>query len=93
MRRHPDSGQPALYVNHGYTVGLEGMRRDEGRALLEFLFRHLTRDEFRYRHHWQPGSLLMWDNRCVVHFADGGYEGHRRLMYRSTLAGERPQRA
>lgn len=93
VRRHPASGRPALYVNHVYTVGIEGMRRDESRALLEFLFGHLTQPEFVHRHRWQPGSLLMWDNRCVVHFADGGYEGHRRLMYRSTLAGERPVRA
>ena len=93
VRRHPDSGRPALYVNPVYTIGIEGMRQDESRALLDFLCRHLTREEFVHRHHWQAGSLLMWDNRCLVHFADGGYEGHRRLMYRSTLAGERPVRA
>lgn len=93
LRRHAESGRVALYVNHVYTVGIEGMRRDESRALLDFLFRHMTREEFCYRHRWQPGSLLMWDNRCAIHLASGGYEGHRRLMYRSTLAGERPQRA
>ncbi len=69
------------------------MRADKRPALLEYLFAHMTRAEFVYRHRWEPGSLLMWDNRCVVHYADGGYEGHRRVMYRSTLAGERPQRA
>lgn len=93
VRRHPGSGRPTLYVNHVYTVGIDGMRVDESRALLEYLFAHMTREEFVYRHRWEPGSLLMWDNRCVVHYADGGYEGHRRVMYRSTLAGERPQRA
>ncbi len=93
VRRHPGSGQPTLYVNHVYTIGIDGMRVDESRTLLEFLFKHMTREEFVYRHRWEQGSLLMWDNRCVVHYADGGYEGHRRQMYRSTLAGERPQRA
>lgn len=92
-RRHLESGRTALFVNHVYTVGIAGMHLDESRALLDFLFRHLTREEFIYRHRWEPGTLLMWDNRRVVHYADGGYEGHRRLMYRSTLAGERPQRA
>lgn len=93
VRRHPGSGRPTLYVNHVYTVGIDGLRVDESRALLEFLFKHMTREEFVYRHRWEADSLLMWDNRCVVHYADGGYEGHRRQMYRSTLAGERPQRA
>lgn len=93
LRRHPDSDRVSLYVNHVYTVGIEGMRLDESRALLEFLFQHMTREEFLYRHRWQPGSLLMWDNRCVIHLASGGYEGHRRLMYRTTLAGEAPIRA
>ena len=60
------------------------------RALLDFLFKHMTRPAFIYRHRWQAGTLMMWDNRCVVHYAEGGYEGHRRLMYRTTLAGERP---
>ena len=93
VRRHPLSGRPALYVNHVYTLGIEGMRADESQALLEFLFRHMTRPEFVHRHHWQPGMLLVWDNRCAVHYADGGYEGHRRLMFRTTVAGERPQAA
>ena len=66
------------------------MHVDEGRALLEFLFRHMTREEFVYRHQWRKSTLLMWDNRCVVHYAAGGYEGHRRLMYRTTVAGECP---
>lgn len=90
VRTHPVSGRRALYVNHVYTIGIEGMRADESRALLEFLFAHMTRPEFVWRHRWQPGVLLMWDNRCVVHMAEGGYEGHRRLMYRTTLAGETP---
>ena len=93
VRRHPLSGRNALYVNHVYTLGIEGMRADESQALLEFLFKHMTRNEFIYRHRWQPHTLLLWDNRCVLHYADGGYEGHRRLMYRTTVAGERPQAA
>ncbi len=90
IRRHAESGRETLYVNHVYTVGIEGLRQDESRAILDYLFAHFTRPEYQYRHRWQPGSLLMWDNRCVIHLATGGYEGHRRLMYRSTLAGERP---
>ncbi len=90
VRRHPLSGRRALFVNHVYTIAIAGMHAAESRALLEFLFRHLTRPEFRFRHRWQPRTLLMWDNRSVVHYAEGGYEGHRRVMYRTTLAGEQP---
>ncbi len=90
VRRHPVSGRRSLFVNHVYTIGIEGMRADESRALLEFLFKHMTRPEFVHRHRWHADTLVVWDNRCVVHYADGGYEGHRRLMYRSTIAGERP---
>jgi len=93
VRRHPLSGRCALYINHVYTIGIEGMRGDESQALLDFLFKHLVRHEFIYRHHWQPRTLLLWDNRCVIHYADGGYEGHSRLMFRTTVAGERPQAA
>ena len=50
----------------------------------------MTQAEYVYRHRWQAGTVVMWDNRCVVHYAEGGYAGHRRLMYRTTLAGERP---
>ncbi len=91
VRRHPLSGRPALYINHVYTLAIVGLHAEESRALLEFLFRHMTRDEFVYRHRWRDRTLLIWDNRCVVHYADGGYEGHQRLMYRTTIAGERPQ--
>lgn len=93
VRRHPLSGRCALYLNHVYTLGIEGMRADESQALLDFLCKHLTRHEFIYRHRWRPHMLLMWDNRAVVHYADGGYEGHSRLMFRTTVAGERPRAA
>lgn len=90
VRRHPAPGRVSLFVNHVYTVGIVGMRGAESRALLEFLFKHMTQRDFVHRHRWQPRTLVMWDNRRVVHYAEGGYEGHRRVMYRATLAGEAP---
>ena len=88
-RRHPETGRVALYVSPGYTIGIAGLPNDEAQALLAELFAHQAQDRFVYRHRWQQGMLLLWDNRCLVHAATGGYPGHRRLLHRITV-GERP---
>jgi taurine dioxygenase len=85
-RVHPETGRTALFVSMGYTIGIEGMPEDEATALLIELFTHQTREEFVYRHRWAQGMLLLWDNRCVLHAATGGYQGHRRLLHRITIA-------
>ena len=85
-RAHPETGRTALFVSMGYTIGIEGMTDEEATALLLELFAHQVRAEFVYRHRWSQGMLVMWDNRCVVHAATGGYQGHRRLLHRITVA-------
>jgi taurine dioxygenase len=90
VRRHPVTGRKALFVNPVYTVAIEGLHPDENFTLLKFLYDHMTKDEFVHRHRWQPDMLVLWDNRSTMHFADGGYDGHRRVMHRTTLAGDRP---
>jgi taurine dioxygenase len=50
----------------------------------------MTQEQFVYRHRWAPGMVLLWDNRCTAHFAEGGYDGHLRVMHRTTVAGEVP---
>ena len=90
VRTHPVTGRKALFVSPVYTVGIEGMTLKESHAILGFLFAHMTQEEFIYRHKWAPGMLLMWDNRCTVHFAEGGYDGHLRVMHRTTVAGDAP---
>lgn len=87
-RRHPETGRLALFVSPGYTIGIEGLPADEGQALLNELFAHQGQERFVYRHRWRAGMLVMWDNRCLVHAATGGYAGHRRLLHRITV-GER----
>ena len=89
-RTHPVTGRKALFISPVYTVAIEGLTPAESEALLGYLFKHLTQDEFIYRHRWQAGMLLMWDNRCTMHFAEGGYDGHLRLMHRTTVAGDAP---
>lgn len=90
VRTHPVTGRKALYVSPVYTVGIEGMTHEESAAILGFLYNHMTKDEFVYRHKWRENMLTMWDNRCTLHFADGGYDGHLRVMHRTTVAGDVP---
>lgn len=90
IRTHPETGEKILWVNRTYTIGIEDLRADEGKALLDFLCAFATRDEFVYRHKWQKNMLTMWDNRRVQHFADAGFDGHRRVMWRTTTAGSVP---
>jgi len=90
VRTHPVTGRKALFISPVYTVGIEGMTPKESAAVLGFLFQHMTQDHLIYRHRWRPKMLLMWDNRCTMHFAEGGYDGHLRVMHRTTVAGDVP---
>jgi taurine dioxygenase len=85
IRTHPETGAATLYSTFGYIVGIEGMDDEEAGALLGELYAWQTREEFRYVHRWQPDMLVMWDNRCVLHRATGGYDGHERLLHRTTI--------
>ena len=74
-----------------YAVGFEGMNEDESRPILQFLNDHITQPAFTCRLRWQPKTLTIWDNRICVHQAFNDYDGFRREMYRTTIAGESPR--
>ena len=86
VQRHPETGEEALYSTLGYIIGIEGMDQADAIALLSELAQWQSRDEFVYRHRWEPDMPVMWDNRSVLHKATGGYEGHRRELHRTTIA-------
>ena len=86
IREHPETGRLGIFGCIGYIIGIDGMPDDEARHLLFELYAWQTRDEFVYRHRWQPDMLVMWDNRSVLHKATGGYDGHDRLLHRTTIA-------
>ncbi len=91
VRTHPETGRKLLYLSPRFTIGIEGMDDAAAQPLLDALFAHQLRPEFLYRHRWQPGDLVMWDNRAVNHRACGGYgDDDIRLMHRTTVLGDAP---
>jgi taurine dioxygenase len=88
VRYHPDTGRPALFLGI-HAAYIESMPFEAGQQLILDLEAHATTDAFVYRHVWQPGDLLMWDNRCLLHRADANFETsrHRRVMHRTCLRG------
>ena len=90
VRAHPVTGRNALFVNPVYTQRFESMTEAESQPLLAFLFAHAVRPEFTCRLRWEPGTLAIWDNRCLLHLALNDYDGSRRLLHRTTVAGDRP---
>ena len=90
VRTHPETGRRSLFVNVAHTEGFKGMTDAESAPILQFLFAHQVRPEFTCRFAWRKGSLAFWDNRASQHNPINDYHGHRRVMRRITLAGERP---
>ncbi len=92
VRTHPETGRKALYIGHpGDTVPhFEDMTEVESRPLLEFLYEHASAPDNCYRHQWRPGDVVMWDNRCAMHYAVHDYGTQTRYLHRITIKGDQP---
>jgi taurine dioxygenase len=90
VRTHPETGREALYVNPGHTVRFAGWTEEESAPLLNYLFEQQVKPEYTCRFVWRPGSIAFWDNRCALHNPINDYHGHKRLLHRITLKGNKP---
>lgn len=89
---HPETGKEVLFFNRAYVRDIAEMPNDEAQSLMSFLHLHTTDVKFMYRHRWQSGDVVIWDNRSTQHVALNDYAGFRRELRRTTIAGESPQR-
>jgi taurine dioxygenase len=91
VRTHPFTGKKCLFVNEGYTSRIAASDGEEGESLLTELLAHATDERFIYRHRWQVGDFLIWDNCSTQHLAIPDYAlPQRRLMERTTVRGSAP---
>lgn len=90
VRTVPETGRKALFVNEGFTSHIDGWPEDESRDMLERLIAHTVEARFVYRHQWQTGDVVMWDNRCTMHRATDYDTSQERTMHRSTISGNMP---
>lgn len=86
VRRHPHTGEPALYINIALTAAIAGMGKQAADELLEHLDSHLSRPGAVYRHAWREGDLVIADNLRVAHRATAADPRFRRILDRTTIA-------
>ena len=77
VRRHPITGEPAIYVNETFTKAILGRHIYESKSTLEFLFAWNHIPEFHLVHHWQKNDIAVWDNFSMQHYALGDYTAYR----------------
>ena len=86
VRTHPATGRKSLYVNPTHVIRIAGMPEAEGDGLLAELYWYMLQPNAEYRHKWRAGDVVIWDNRCTVHSAAGGYPSNeRRIHWRTTV--------
>ena len=91
IRTHPETGRKAIYIHPGKTAKIEGLDEDKSKAFVNRLMTQVIQPEITYRHQWQLGDLVIWDNRSISHVAYRDYDHKEgRIMQRVILAGDTP---
>jgi len=88
LRKVPSTGEEALFLGRRTNAYVMGLPLEESEALLDELWSHATRPEFRYRHHWKVGEVVAWDNRMMLHMRHPMDDSKARLMWRTQTKGE-----
>ena len=88
VRRHPVTGRKSLYISPIYNDAIEGMAEEAAVALIAELAEFAGQARFVYEHTWSPDDIVMWDNRCTMHYVTPHDPTERRVMHRTTIAGD-----
>jgi taurine dioxygenase len=90
VRTHLETGRKALFVNGNYVTTFDGWSPEDSAPLLQYLYKQFEKPEYQYRHHWQVGDLVIWDNRSTQHSVVGDTAGAERVLHRVTIRGDVP---
>jgi len=90
VRAHHDTRKKSLHVDHAYSLGIQGFNDEEAESILEFLKKHVIREEFTCRLRWENKTFVIWDNHSCIHHAFNDYDGYRRELFRTIVDGEVP---
>ncbi|WVQ76032.1 hypothetical protein IAR50_005668 [Cryptococcus sp. DSM 104548] len=94
VRRHPVTGEKALFVNRQFSRRIVGLKFEESEAILNLLYTHIAQgQDFQVRAKWEPRTVVLWDNRVTAHSATGDYDPNNdgfRHGTRITPQAERP---
>jgi taurine dioxygenase len=85
VRPHRETGRPCLFLGRRRNCYIEELSLEESENLLDTLWAHATQPRFAFRQQWQPGDLMLWDNRCTLHRRDAFDPKARRLMHRTQI--------
>ena len=84
---HPETGRRTLYLGRRRNAYVEGLPVEDSDRLLDEIWASATRDALTWRHRWQVGDLVLWDNRCTMHRRDAFDPTARRVMHRTQIKG------
>ncbi len=92
VRTHEETGRKSLYANPYHILRIQGVGDAESEALIAELTDHMVATTAQYRHKWQVGDVVIWDNRCALHSATGGYPiEEKRIHWRVTIMQDAPE--